>query len=67
MRVTAEGLIAEDAERARWVRLPGDDDLLSFLAGGPEAVARAEQALADAPSADPDGAVLPFSHVILKL
>jgi 2-keto-4-pentenoate hydratase/2-oxohepta-3-ene-1,7-dioic acid hydratase in catechol pathway len=28
LRVTARGLIGEDAERGRWVRLPGSEDLL---------------------------------------
>lgn len=46
LRVTARGLIGEDVERGRWVRLPGSEDLLSFLAGGNEAGTRAEAALA---------------------
>ena len=60
LRMTPDGLIAEDPQRARWARLPGEGDLLSFLAGGREAAARAEAALADAPAADPEEAVLPF-------
>jgi hypothetical protein len=43
------------------VQLPADHNLPSFLAGGREAVARSEAALAAAPSADPDEAVLPFA------
>jgi 2-keto-4-pentenoate hydratase/2-oxohepta-3-ene-1,7-dioic acid hydratase in catechol pathway len=60
LRTTPEGLIAEDPERGRWARLDGEDDLLSFLAGGAEAVARTEAALATAEAANPDEAVLPF-------
>ena len=52
LRTTPGGLIAEDPVRGRWARLPGDDDLLAFLAGGKDAVARAETALADAEPAD---------------
>ena len=60
LRVTARGLIGEDAERDRWVRLSHEGDLLSFLAGGREAVARAAQAIEGAPAAVPAEAVLPF-------
>ena len=60
LRLTPGGLIAEDTARGRWARLPDEGDLLSFLSGGREAVARAQDALADAPSADPAEAVLPF-------
>src|SRR4029450_13161467 len=60
LRVTAQGLIGEDAERARWVRLPGSEDLLSFLAGGDETGGRAEAGMASAPQADPSAALLPF-------
>ena len=60
LRVTAQGLIGEDAERGRWVRLPGSEDLLSFLAGGDETWGRAEAAMASAPQADPSTALLPF-------
>jgi 2-keto-4-pentenoate hydratase/2-oxohepta-3-ene-1,7-dioic acid hydratase in catechol pathway len=60
LRMTPGGLIAEDRERGRWARLPGDGDLLSFLAGGQDAVAQAEAAMARAPAADPSDAVLPF-------
>jgi hypothetical protein len=58
--MTPGGLIAEDTLRGRWARVPGEGDLLSFLAGGRDAVARAEAAMADAPTADPADAVLPF-------
>jgi hypothetical protein len=60
LRTTPEGLIAEDSERGRWVSLHGEVDLLSFLAGGKEAVTRARAAIARAPEADPSRAVLPF-------
>ena len=58
--MTPGGLIAEDTARGRWARLPDEGDLLSFLSGGREAVARAQAALADAETADPADAVLPF-------
>jgi 2-keto-4-pentenoate hydratase/2-oxohepta-3-ene-1,7-dioic acid hydratase in catechol pathway len=60
LRSTPGGLIAHDPERDRWVPLPGHDDLLSFLAGGRDAVERAEAAMATASAADPADAVLPF-------
>jgi 2-keto-4-pentenoate hydratase/2-oxohepta-3-ene-1,7-dioic acid hydratase in catechol pathway len=62
LRTTAEGLIAHDPGRDRWVRLPGEHDLLAFLAAGDTARRRAEEAIAagDAVAADPAGAVLPF-------
>lgn len=60
LRSTPGGLIAHDEERHRWARLPGEEDLLSFLAGGRAAVARAEEALASAAPADPAEAVMPF-------
>ena len=53
LRTTPEGLIAEDSERGRWASLQGEDDLLSFLAGGEEAITRARAAMAHAPEADP--------------
>src|SRR3954469_9057184 len=60
LRTTAAGLIAEDPERGRWARLPTDEHLLSFLGGGREALARAQETLADAEDADPGEATLPF-------
>ncbi len=62
LRTTAEGLIAHDPQRDRWVRLPGEHDLLAFLAAGDEAHRRAEAAIAadDAVEADPGTAGLPF-------
>jgi 2-keto-4-pentenoate hydratase/2-oxohepta-3-ene-1,7-dioic acid hydratase in catechol pathway len=60
LRMTPGGLIAEDREGGRWARLPGNRELLSFLAGGQDAVAQAEAAMARAPAADPSDAVLPF-------
>ena len=55
IRTTAEGLIAHDPQRDRWVRLPGEHDLLAFLAAGDAARRRAEAAIAadDAVEADP--------------
>ena len=49
LRTTPGGLIAEDTARGRWARLPDEGDLLSFLSGGREAVARAQDALAGRP------------------
>ena len=62
LRATPEGLIAEDADRDRWVRLPGEDDLLAFLREGEPARERAAAAIAagDAVEADPAAAGLPF-------
>ena len=60
LRTTTTGLIAEDEARGRWVQVPYDGNLLSFLAGGAETAARAEAAFADAATADPGDAVLPF-------
>ena len=37
LRSTAEGAIAEDRQRGRWVLAPAADDLLALLAGGEEA------------------------------
>ena len=53
--MTPGGLIAEDTPRGRWARLPGEDDLLSFLAGGRDAVARAEAGTGRRPSRRPRG------------
>src|SRR5512133_1670323 len=60
LRMTPGGLIAEDTARRRWAHLPEEGDLLSFLSGGREAVARAQAALAGAETADAADAVLPF-------
>jgi len=62
LRTTAEGLIAHDPQRDRWVRLPDEHDLLAFLARGDAARGRAEEAIAadDAVEADPGAAGLPF-------
>jgi 2-keto-4-pentenoate hydratase/2-oxohepta-3-ene-1,7-dioic acid hydratase in catechol pathway len=64
LRHTTGGLIAHDAERDRWVRLPGESDLVGFLAEGEPALVRAQAAIAavDAGSAaDPSTAGLPFT------
>ena len=62
LRTTPSGLIALDEANARWIRIPGEDDLLTFLAGGAaaQAVARAAFADPDAESVDPATAGLPF-------
>lgn len=61
LRTTARGLIAQDPDGGRWVSLPGEDDLLSFLSGGEEARERATEAIAAAAEvADPAEATLPF-------
>lgn len=61
LRTTDAGPIAYDEARDRWVRVPGHDDLLAFLAAGPEARAAAEKAIAEATeTVDPATATLPF-------
>jgi 2-keto-4-pentenoate hydratase/2-oxohepta-3-ene-1,7-dioic acid hydratase in catechol pathway len=60
LRTTPSGLIAHDPDRDRWVRLPGETDLLAFLAEGEAARERAAAALATASEADPAAAGLPF-------
>ena len=62
LRTTPEGVIAQDPERGRWVRLPGESDLLAFLGDGEAARERAASTLAsgDAVEADPGTAGLPF-------
>ncbi|MBJ7520092.1 MAG: fumarylacetoacetate hydrolase family protein [Solirubrobacteraceae bacterium] len=61
LRTTPTGLIVEDAPNGRWVAIPGEDDLLAFLAGGDEARARAAAAIKAAVDVvDPATAVLPF-------
>ncbi|MBV9002173.1 MAG: fumarylacetoacetate hydrolase family protein [Solirubrobacterales bacterium] len=62
LRTTPEGLIAYDPDRGRWVRLPGEGDLLAFLGEGAAARERAAAAIAagDAVEADPSEAGLPF-------
>ena len=34
LRTTPQGLIAQDPANDRWVALPGENDLLAFLAEG---------------------------------
>jgi 2-keto-4-pentenoate hydratase/2-oxohepta-3-ene-1,7-dioic acid hydratase in catechol pathway len=62
LRTTPGGLIAYDPARERWVRLPGERDLLAFLGEGAAARERAVAAYAasDAVEADPSAAGLPF-------
>lgn len=62
LRRTPDGLIAYDDTNHRWVLLPGEDDLLAFLAEGAAARERAAAAMtaSDAQEVDPSTAVLPF-------
>lgn len=62
VRRTPDGLIAYDDTNHRWVLLPGEDDLLAFLAEGAAGRERAAAAMAadDAQEVDPSTAVLPF-------
>ncbi|MFA9273143.1 MAG: fumarylacetoacetate hydrolase family protein [Baekduiaceae bacterium] len=61
LRTTAAGLIAEDEDEDRWVRLPGEDDLVAFLAKGEEGRERAREAIKAAVDVvDPSTATLPF-------
>jgi Fumarylacetoacetate (FAA) hydrolase family len=62
LRTTPDGLIAYDPDRGRWVRLPGERDLLAFLGEGAAARERAAAAIVagDAVEADPSEAGLPF-------
>lgn len=62
LRTTPDGLIAHDADRDRWVLLPDEGDLLSFLADGAAGRERAAAAMAadDVVVADPSVAGLPF-------
>lgn len=61
LRTTPRGVIAEDTANGRWVALPGEDDLLTFLAGGEAARSRAQAAIdAAVDVVDPAEAGLPF-------
>jgi len=62
LRTTPEGLITHDEQRNRWVLLPGERDLVSFLSQGAPARERALAALTadDAVEVDPASAGLPF-------
>lgn len=61
LRTTPRGVIAEDTATGRWVAVPGEDDLLAFLAGGEAARARAQAAIdAAVDVVDPAEAGLPF-------
>jgi 2-keto-4-pentenoate hydratase/2-oxohepta-3-ene-1,7-dioic acid hydratase in catechol pathway len=65
LRRTGEGLIAEAAD-GRWFALPGESDLVGFLARGEQARSAAQAALdaaaadSGATAADPAAAILPF-------
>jgi hypothetical protein len=58
LRTTPDGLIAYDPDRGRWVRPPGERDLLAFLGEGAASRERAAAAIAagDAVEADPSEA-----------
>jgi 2-keto-4-pentenoate hydratase/2-oxohepta-3-ene-1,7-dioic acid hydratase in catechol pathway len=58
LRLTPSGLIAQDPENDRWVHLPGEHDILSFLATTP--AERAAVFASATEPADPATAVLPF-------
>ncbi len=61
LRTTPDGVIAEDEEHGRWVRLPGETDLLGLLADGEAGRERARVAIdAAVDIVDPATAVLPF-------
>jgi 2-keto-4-pentenoate hydratase/2-oxohepta-3-ene-1,7-dioic acid hydratase in catechol pathway len=62
LRSTPDGLIAHDPAADRWIRLPGEADVVTFLAEGDPARERASAALAaaDAVEADPATAGVPF-------
>jgi 2-keto-4-pentenoate hydratase/2-oxohepta-3-ene-1,7-dioic acid hydratase in catechol pathway len=60
LRRTAEGLIAQAGD-GRWIRLPGETDLVDFLARGEAARTTAQETLdAGGAAADPGDAILPF-------
>ncbi|MGC1165944.1 MAG: fumarylacetoacetate hydrolase family protein [Solirubrobacterales bacterium] len=60
LRRTPEGLIAQAAD-GRWIRLPGETDLVDFLARGEAARATAQEAVdAGGAATDPSAAILPF-------
>jgi 2-keto-4-pentenoate hydratase/2-oxohepta-3-ene-1,7-dioic acid hydratase in catechol pathway len=60
LRRTAEGLIAQAGD-GRWIRLPGETDLVDFLARGEAARTAAQETLdAGGATADPGDAILPF-------
>jgi 2-keto-4-pentenoate hydratase/2-oxohepta-3-ene-1,7-dioic acid hydratase in catechol pathway len=58
LRLTPAGLIAQDADNDRWVLLPGERDMLAFLAKSPDERAAAFAAASE--PADPTTAGLPF-------
>lgn len=61
LRSTPRGLIAQDPDSGEWIPIPGESDLVSFLAGGEESLERARGAIATAAGkADPEEATLPF-------
>lgn len=61
LRSTPRGLIAHDPDSGKWVPIPGESDLVSFLAGGEASLTSAREAIAAAAeTADPEQAALPF-------
>jgi len=63
LRRTADGVIAEDRERGRWVLLPPEYEMLGLLAGGEEARREVQRLIeaGDAAVAEPATARLPFA------
>ncbi len=59
LRMTPGGLIAEHTD-GTWRLVPGQPDLLEFLAASPDERAKVQGALGDAEVADPADAILPF-------
>jgi len=60
LRTTSTGLIAHDEATGRWFPIPGEDDLLAFLAKGEDGRERARAALDAGEEVDPATAGLPF-------
>ena len=63
LRRTPEGLIAQAGD-GRWFSLPGESDLVDFLARGNDARTAAQAAI-DAAAADPAGAVADPAAAVL--
>ena len=64
LRTTSEGLIAHDPDRDRWVALPGETDMLAFLAEGAAARDRARAALAADAASGAGGAAAAASRPV---
>ncbi len=71
LRSTADGVIAEDRARERWVAVPQAGDMLALLAGGAEARGEIENhietvATDESAAVDPASAGLPFEAHSLR-